>query len=363
MALLKRILLSGYYGFSNAGDEAVLAAIIAGLKSQFGDTVEISVLSSNCEYTEKLHCVTAVPRGFGGIRAAVRSCDLLISGGGSLIQDATSLRSLAYYLEVIREAKSCGCKVMILGQGIGPLRRGISRHLCRWVLNGVDLITVRDADSANLLNEIRVTKPPVHVTADPTFALNPCPEEETFDLLASVGIGAGEDFVAVSLRNWPESPAVEGIAIDALKQLVDRIPAKVLLIAMHIPEDMQLAERVHGAVRHTLIQSSPWSPRQIRGVLGKSNLVVGMRLHSLILAASAGVPCVGLSYDPKVESFLATVHQDNIRLNEMTRDVLIDRVLNAWKDREALESRLSDAVPQLTESASENFRLAAELLS
>src|SRR5512133_2658331 len=98
---------------------------------------------------------------------------------------------------------------MILGQGIGPLRRMASRELTRRALDGVPLITVRDAGSAELLAQIGVKHPRIEVTADPTFALKACPEEETRRLLTEAGIPSDGAVVAVALREWPETPEIE----------------------------------------------------------------------------------------------------------------------------------------------------------
>jgi len=359
----ERVLLSGYYGFANAGDEAVLSSIIGGLRSYIDRDLSISVLSGNPVETETSHKVHALSREIRGLGRAVGDCDLLISGGGSLIQDATSLRSLIYYLGVIRLAKLKRRKVMVLGQGIGPLRRGISRFLCRQVLNAVDLITVRDADSQSLLREIGVRKPPIHVTADPACILEPCSDEETKNLLEQCGINGVDDFVVVSLRNWVESPEIEQTALEALKRLAEHLPVKILLLGMQVPDDLELSRRMHAVVGKTHLQSGAWTPKQIRGVIGKSRLVIGMRLHALILAASACVPCVGISYDPKVKSFQQSVGQDCLELKSLTADMLVDRVVKAWDARETSAAELAEIVPGLKEAAVENFTLAARLLA
>jgi polysaccharide pyruvyl transferase CsaB len=190
----KRIVISGYYGLSNTGDEAVLASIVAGLREQAADELDILVLSATPGETSKVHGVRAAQRmDLRQVRQAIRGCDLFISGGGSLIQDVTSFKSLAYYLFVITMARRERRRVMVLGQGIGPLRRIAAREFARRVLGGVPLITVRDAESAEFLARIGVNRPRIEVTADPTFALDPCSSAETRALLAEAGVGPGED--------------------------------------------------------------------------------------------------------------------------------------------------------------------------
>ena len=286
----KRILISGYYGFSNVGDEAVLSAIVRGLKSQAN--VDITVLSASPEETAQLHGVRALPRmSLSQVTRALKDCDLLISGGGSLIQDATSLRSLTYYLAVISLAKRYRRKVMILGQGIGPLRRSISRRLVKRALTGVDLITVRDAQSADLLAEMGIG--PVKVTADPTFMLETCPKDESDRLLAEIGLRAGDDILAVSLRRLrflQRGPdPVEGDITEALRTLAGELPAKLMLVGMQSPDDLVMAREI-GEKIGVPFQTRPWTAEQFLGVISRCRLVVGMRLHSLIFGAAVGVP-------------------------------------------------------------------------
>ncbi|MHB1001108.1 MAG: polysaccharide pyruvyl transferase CsaB [Armatimonadota bacterium] len=359
----KRITISGYYGFANAGDEAVLSAIVSSMQKEAGDMVEITALSASPEETEATHGIRAVPRmALSQVSDAIRSCDLFISGGGSLIQDATSLRSLIYYLTLIGLAKFYRRKVMILGQGIGPLRRGFARRLSALVLNGVDMITVRDAQSAELLREIGVKKPTVQVTADPTLLLTPCSDDEVNRLLSDVGISGDEEIVAVSLRRWPEAPELEAAEKTAFEQIAKELPARLLFITMQTPFDRQLSEEMAGSIQTAAVQPEAWSAEQLIGVLGKCSMVVGMRLHALILAATVGVPSIGISYDPKVEHFIDISGQEGITLSDTARGLLADRVKQAWNRRTELASRLSDRIPAMRASAMENIRLALKML-
>jgi polysaccharide pyruvyl transferase CsaB len=360
----KRILIAGYYGFSNTGDEAVLASIVSGLRRQAGDDLDIVVLSARPEETARTYGVRSVGRmEFRRVRESIRGCDLFISGGGSLLQDATSFKSLAYYLFLIEMAERAGRKVMVLGQGIGPLRRTMSRMLTRRALDRVSLITVRDDESAALLAQIGVKRPRIEVTSDPTFALRPCPPEEAQRLLAEAGIGPDEDVAAVSLREWPEAPVMEIAAVSALADLANRLPARLLMIPMQMPGDAEMARRIRRSIGDRIaVLPDGCSPEQVMGAISACRMVVAMRLHALIFAASAGVPALGISYDPKVTSFLAAAGQDGISLGEVTSGLLADRVIESWNRRDDLAVRLGERVPKMRELAEQNFRLAADLL-
>ncbi len=206
-----RIALSGYYGFGNAGDEAVLAATIAALRERLPDCEPI-VLSNDPAATIATHQVEAAPRWpLGSVTATLRECDLLLSGGGTLLQDATSLRSLIYYVGVTRAARKVGIPYAIFAQGIGPLRSWTGRRLASRCLRGATAITVRDADSAEFAVSLGVPGISVQTAADPAVLLKPVRTERTDEALAR--IPAGAPVVGLVVRRWlGGSAAAEAIA-------------------------------------------------------------------------------------------------------------------------------------------------------
>jgi polysaccharide pyruvyl transferase CsaB len=166
----KKIVISGYYGYDNCGDEAVLLSILHSLKKLHPE-VEITVLSGNPEKTSKTYNVDAINRwNLPAIAAKLFSAGLLISGGGSLIQDVTSIRSPMYYLGIIRLALLLKTKVMIYSQGVGPLSNTKNRTQTAKVFNRCHAITLRDSASAELLKEIGVMRD-LQVTCDPVMTL------------------------------------------------------------------------------------------------------------------------------------------------------------------------------------------------
>ena len=174
-----RFLLSGYYGYDNAGDEAVLAAILAHISAQAPGS-EFVATSGAPEVTTKLHAgadygLRCVARDdFAGLWREIKQCDVFISGGGSLLQDVTSLRNIVYYTGLMRLAQLARKPVMVYAQGIGPLKRPLSQKLTRIALQhkNTRIIAVRDPDSKALLEKIGVRKN-IEVTADPVWALPP----------------------------------------------------------------------------------------------------------------------------------------------------------------------------------------------
>ncbi|NLL81384.1 MAG: polysaccharide pyruvyl transferase CsaB, partial [Tissierellia bacterium] len=134
---MKSILMSGYYGFDNSGDDAILKAIVKDLR-EIDKDLDITVLSNNPKKTEDMYPVKAVNRfNFRDVVFSIKKCSLFISGGGSLLQDVTSTRSLLYYLTVMSLAKIMNKKVMVYANGIGPINKKTNRMITKKVLNKV----------------------------------------------------------------------------------------------------------------------------------------------------------------------------------------------------------------------------------
>lgn len=354
----KKIVLSGYYGFGNTGDEAVLAGILATFK-HLGIDTEVTVLSADPEKTMAEHpSVRAVHRySPTALLSAIGASDLVISGGGSILQDVTSARSIHYYLSVLQIARFFHRKVMVYAQGIGPLNRPGIRKKVASVLNKTHAITVRDTDSQTLLQSIGVDADLIQLAADPSFIVEP--DYASADtILSDLGL-QGEEFIGVSLRPWWNSVNWLPEVTQALTSASDKLGVKLLLIPMQQSEDVGISE----AFGSGIVLPDSGSVRTVKGLLGRCKLVVGMRLHSLIFAASEGIPFVPLVYDPKVESFAASVNQAcGIKIDSFTANELENAVRDAWANREQLANRLLSPVAEMKDLAVKSGRIARELL-
>ena len=353
----KRIVISGYYGFGNTGDEAVLAGILSAFRRLEVDA-EITVLSADPARTRAEHPgVESVRRCAPlDLLRVIRRADLVLSGGGSLLQDATSARSISYYLFVLRLAQALRRRTMIYAQGIGPLLRvGAQRAVAR-VLNRANAITVRDDDSRSLLESIGVVVP-VQVVSDPAFLVE-SDLESADELLARHGLG-GEDFAVVSVRPWSESETWLPRVAEGLRDASADLGIRLAVLPMQPSEDAELCERLGSGVviRH------PGGIRTVKGIIARSGLVVGMRLHALIFAASEGVPFVPIVYDPKVGSFASAAGLPcPMEVGSVTPESLAESVRAVWQAKSELSTSLARRVPQLRELALEPCRVARDLL-
>ncbi|MGQ9779138.1 MAG: polysaccharide pyruvyl transferase CsaB [Bacillota bacterium] len=362
-----RIVISGYYGAGNAGDEAILAAMLAALRAEFPGA-ELVVLSRDPARTAAEHEVKAVPRDLGrhffGLVKLLRRADLFISGGGGLLQDAYPPRflpaSVLYYLAVSLLAKLCGCRVMLYAQGIGPLRRRLSRLLVRLALARMDLISVRDPGSRDLLRGLGVTRR-VHLTADPVLAWRPAlPPNPVRSVLP-----AEKPYLAVSLRPWPE----EERWLPAVAQVADRAFRAWGMVPVFLPfargVDLPVCARARARMAEggQAVILPELGPAELYAAVAGAGMVLGMRLHSLIFAALARVPPVGLAYDPKVAEFLSRLGLSALaKPLGLSAEELWAAVAGAWEGRAEIAARMESSLPALADLALANARLARGLV-
>ena len=165
---MAKIAISGYYGFKNFGDEAILSVLVNHLKSL--QNSDITVFSSDVEYTEKTYGVKAVKRFcLKDVLKTIKDCDVLVSGGGSLLQDVTSLKSLIYYAFIIAMGLFFNKKVVIFAQGIGPLNSNVAQNIVKNLLKYCSYVTVRDENSLKLLEKLGIKS---ELVCDPIYSLD-----------------------------------------------------------------------------------------------------------------------------------------------------------------------------------------------
>lgn len=270
-----KLLVSGYYGFGNLGDEALLSGLLTGLEAH-----TITVFSGRPGNTRALHGIGAVHR-LQGLPALLHH-DALLSGGGGLLQDKTSARSLRYYLGVLTLAKRLGKRVVVYGQSVGPLSPDGEKSVAR-ALRGVP-VAVRDGASQRLLARLDI---PATLVAD-TALLLPKPLYEAAEHAPVLLIPRG---------GLPEVTA----ALARLAEALHRGGVPVTGVALHPSEDAAaLAELPPSVARLEAL-----TPQAALNLIAESRHVVSARLHGLILAARARRPFSGIAYDPKVAAFVA----------------------------------------------------------
>lgn len=358
-----KILISGYYGFSNAGDEAMLTAIVTSLKQQ-APQVELTVISGHPEVTARLHPVKAIHRfNLWGILRAMAGTDLLLSGGGSLLQNVTSRMSLYYYLSIIGLAGLLGKKIMLFAQGIGPIRGRFSCFLTRLVCQKADLITVRDDGSLEDLSSMGFDPATIHVTSDAVFSLPVGRKDAGAGLLRQLGLDLDRPVVGLALRHWKGEKRFTREFARAADRLQQEFGAQILFVPLQFPADAELSAQVRNQMQHqknVFILEQKCSTQQYQDLICNFHLLIGMRLHALVFAALNDVPFMAISYDPKVDRFVDGMKGDVVdTIGRVTADELVEQARRLWQE-DGRQRR--DQIRALRQEAQANIGRALALI-
>lgn len=355
----RTLLISGYYGFDNSGDEAVLWSIITALQQQ-SEQLQIPirpvVLSADPETTKKRYGVDAIGRmSPAAIFQALRRSDGLISGGGSLLQDVTGWRTIPYYIGIMRMAMMVNKPVFIYAQGIGPVNRPAFARMIRNTFRKCAYISVRDCQSAEYLHSIGIDLDQVEVVPDPVMGVSLEHWNETDESVDFIKPADGQKVVGVSVRRWNDDSSDLDAIAEALIRLAETEYVQFRFLPFHLPSDLQASEYViermqmlkeqrgssfpgNNELNVHVLKSGP-HPASLIQQVESCDVLIGMRLHSLIYAANRSVPFVGVSYDPKIDRFLQRFDlTPAFQTQEPDADRLYDELLQvvtageAWVD-------------------------------
>jgi len=354
-----KILLAGYYGYGNLGDEAILEMVLKQL-FQIVDSENITVLSSNKNETSKKYNINSIDRyNVLSIISHLKKSKALIFGGGSLLQDVTSKRSIYYYLFLIKLAKLMKNKVIMLSQGIGPIVNEKSKTATVKALKKVDFITVRDIQSKNFLEELGVDKNKLYLSSDPVINFCSNDDEYVEDKKEN-----NKKNVCFSLRNWNNVNVSEKISNVAEMLIKNNIECH--FIPFYYNEDLPLIKEVEEILNkkgiNAVYYKEKLSTNEAFYIIKNMNLLVGVRLHSLIFAASANVPFVAVSYDHKVDHFVESVDMNvECNIENIDENNLYNEIIKKLENENVEKQKLSEKVKSLRNSVKVNYNILKDI--
>ena len=356
------VVICGAYGKGNGGDNAILDAIVAQLRHIDPD-LPICALSRTPKKTRAAACVDSLyTLRLLAIRRRMRHAKLYLSGGGTLIQDTTSTRSLLYYLSSIRMAARAGCRVMLYGCGIGPVSRPRNCERTAKTLNRyAEIISLRDRYSEETLRALGVTTPEIRLTADPALLIDPGDTPAIRSFLHRSGLAEGTRYALFALRPWKDFDRHIAAFANAAEYAHREYGLTPVLYAMEPCRDRAALNAVAAQLRcpYLLLEAGS-NGTEIVALIRRMSLVIAMRLHTLIFAAGQGVPMVGVVYDPKVSGFLDYLGQDlYLPLEEASAASLCDLIDTAMAE----QMFEAENIRSLRELAAENEELARHLLT
>jgi polysaccharide pyruvyl transferase CsaB len=382
--MTKKILIAGYYGFSNTGDEAILSSMLCDMRSIHPD-LEFTVISGNPKETSCRYNVTAILwTDIISMIDAAREADLILLGGGGLFHDYWGIDAnniltrqhvgIPFYSGIPILALLNDKPFMIYSVGVGPLLTEEGKRLTSLSFKIADIATLRDNDSLNLLHAIGVQRKDLKVTADPTFRLR-MKIDKGNEILTKIRMEQSGPLVGVCLRNWdfgvkPEIWQQE--VAQALDQFVQNYRAVLLFIpfqtlAGSLTDDIAVIKNVTSMIHNKkgiMILEEEYTPEEISGILNGCDIVLGMRLHSILMAINNLVPTIGLEYDPKIGNLMKRMGLNSylISITSLKSDDLFALLERIWYEKAQIKLQIAQQILKLQEQANENAVLAIDLL-
>ena len=361
---MNKIVVAGYHGYENAGDDATLITIINNIK-EIDNNSKIVVLSKNPKLTKTNYEVNAINR-FNPFSVVINimTSKALVLGGGTLLQDSTSSRSNEYYLGLIKIAKFFRKKVMLYSNGLGPFSDK-AKSKTKKVLNKVDIITLRENYAKKLLDEMQVTKPEIVITADPAFMLGTMiTREEENKILEEEIIPIDKKIVGISIRNSKGEEEYKRVVANICDYLIEKYNYNILFIPFQYPNDLKISDEIISEMKNkAYVIEKKCSVKEIINIISKCHLTICMRLHSVIFSALSNVPALGIVYDPKVEHYLEILGQEklgtNLDLDFEKSANIIDKFLEDYVNK---KETLNTKTEELKKGAKETERLLKKIV-
>jgi polysaccharide pyruvyl transferase WcaK-like protein len=370
---IPRIILLGNNSGRNLGDAAIMSSILESMakliptaevfvpsiapkwiKKHYGDKYKVKPIDV-MPWTGSLRLL-GIPTFIAIAKSDVALiCDGIIFGKKLFNPAFNYLITLIF---VVPWAKLVGCKVVCYSCGIGPFPSKISRLFAKWVINGSDLIMMRENDSIQLCKEIGVTNP-IIASGDAAFINPVSSRERAFEIAKTLGIDLTKPTIAINitkyLDSWlrPEEKVgnkdqfIEMLS-DGLKKVANDTGVQYLVISTQ-PMDENICKTVATKINGKIIDNSTYLSHDIQAVMRECKLLIGMRFHSLVLASAVGTPIIGLVYAPKVKGFLRLLESEDysLELSQLTVELIDKQVKAALKELDQLKQRQQLIVAKL----------------
>lgn len=368
-----QIMISGYYGFKNTGDEAILSSIVKNIRAK-NNRIKMIVLSENPPETSSTYLVKSIHRmQWLQILKCLFETDIFISGGGGLLQDSTGWGlSILYYLGLIALAKTFRIPVIIYAQGIGPVKGIFNKLMIKWILNNIDLLSVRDNQSSELLKNMGIKKPIIHSNADPSFLLVKADLKDILERNPSLNkfiAGYHQPLIGISVRNCKgQSDKLKRNIAQIADFLIEEYNAKIIFIPFHVRKDELISKEIIELINmkeESYFLKDEYSPEEVLAIISRLTLVLGVRLHSLMFSCLMNIPFIAVNYDPKVENFVKNLELDDLLTDsdDLSLKNVQKKVEYIMENYEQIKNLLIKKDKTLKEKASSNNNLLFDFLN
>ncbi|MDL5360562.1 polysaccharide pyruvyl transferase family protein [Halalkalicoccus sp. NIPERK01] len=415
------ILITDYHCASNRGDAAILKGVIDGLRTEYPDAT-FTVATEYPKAAEAINGVDAIEqrtvpfkpyhvrknpllglvtanalasRIFSDIPVSSQiasklnlvpylESDLIVATGGQYLTDNYMPSKIGAFWELLL-CKLLGKPVVLYAQSIGPLKEQPYASIGRYVLDRIDLITVRDERSKSVLESLDVSETPIYVTADAAFSMNldnsdgtPLQRRriESIPSLESSG-----PLVSISAREWSYFGEEGGqneyeLSVAAFADwLLTEQDATVVFISTctgfdgYHTDDRATANAIinrmgKATAEKPQILTGEYTPTELSEFYGSVDLHVGTRMHSNILALLQATPVIGIEYEFKMSELMYQFELEDyvVDIDHVTAPMLIGTVERAFEDIDSIESRIKSNLDRIRARSQRTANLVSECL-
>ncbi len=356
------LMISGYYGTHNFGDDVTLKSIINNVSKQF-PVKKVAVLNHYAAndpsdprivYLHRFNLLKILP--------LMKKTKLFVLGGGSLLQDVTSNRSIFYYLFMLSHAQKFGCKTMIYANGIGPIVKKVHQKWTLKALEKANRITIRDNISHQYLTDLGLRNQNIQLTADETYNYD---ISEKF-ALPEIALPHDQKIFLVNLRTYNSfSKDISTDIAEAVNQIATKYEMFPVLMPVQFSQDYPLLKKVSEklSVEHHIFDQK-LTKEQIIALIDRCDCILTERLHPIIFAARMQKPFVSIVYDPKV---IATAQKFGMQeyaldLTEINAQRLCSKMEQLLQHQNEISAALAPIAEQQHQIAQINAQTAAQLL-
>lgn len=379
-----KVLIAGWFGAGNMGDEAILLSEIFSLKSRIEEG-EFYILSFGYGRTKRLTATipevkkilrigsihNILSSDFRGILRAFKEVDIVIIGGGGLFQDIYNRYPVPFFTALSLLARFYRKLLVLYCVGIGPINTLIGKRLCKLVVESADMVSVRDSESRDLLKDFGVMKE-IHLSADPVFLLRPQWNERVRDIVKKYDLDGNGTVVGVCVHDllfWDDKN--RETLVDALDTLAIERGLRIVFLPLGAYNeyrysrkvsdnvDMVASKRIAGRMkgRYSIISDDLY-PQELLAVMERMDLIISMRLHGLIMGLTVNVPVIAITYkeESKLKNLMKRINHEDKLFNvcDLEKEKLLEKIDYILSENKEIKEDLKKIVSSLREEIEEN---------
>lgn len=303
--------------------------------------------------------------------------DLIVDLSGDSFSDDRKLGFSLYNCLAILPIIIFNKPFILYSQSIGPFR-WYSRPVVRFCLGKAKGIILREKVSVNYLNALKLVGVFTSLKPDCAFALRPASSERVHNILVSEKIDYQDNklLAGISISGNMEKANKHYLKLMAemIDWMIDNFDVQVLLIShvfarswFRAIDDRETAENIFSNIRNksrVKIIKNEYTPYELKGIIGCTDIFIGSRMHANIAALSMGVPTITLGYTHKYQGIMASFGLEAFAIeHNVSLEQFKNTVNQLWNKRQQIREMLKEKSAVANESALKSIEEIKEIIA